>query len=944
MTQDLNALTANLKRFQKENLSDILHVMAGGLKNAFRCDSVRIYLEDLYEGMLICHYVSDENHPDRHRITKYISPKESITSKAFYENAVVASWKHPGGVANFRNPFETLSGIQSTAVFPITYQMRPIGTINLDWNKDGEFLTPAQIEQISAFIADNSAGIERAKRFHQNISFSKYLDTARKKEGAWMMMRSAVNLIEKLSLASVLVPATEQNSKTRGAKTADLVEILAVYSKNIEHADIYNKRDQIHVLEGRHLINRIVRYEKKQGLVMNDPNQNSIYHENVMDEQFPRKEIASEINLVSLYQVPKYDKKTGRFICAINYYTGEPYEFTPFEKTLLQEHASMVETIILEESPTHIEIQVLSEIEELLSDTNTSLPRFLDSILAKTSELIGADCGTIALLQTIDGKPWLQVEDEDGGLIGAKSRGWKKNKIMPLQVGGNDLPDDVKSMNGYCAHTARPVLLNDVRNSRNTQGFYKNLSPAIRSELAVPIIYQNRVLGVLNQDSFRLNFFTDEHKKILQIIASLISQKVNHLLQIEALRRDMTVLKREIEYRDPNVSSYYLGNVIGRSRKIHTLVKQIDVVVDSICNRMLNWERSPQTEAFMGLPSLLITGETGAGKEFFFNNIYSRVTETFRQKKRPDFELPLRKTNIAAYSGELTYSELFGHKKGAFTSADSNRQGILEEANGGIVFLDEIGDIDPKTQVQLLRFLDTGVFVRLGENQPCYARIFLIAATNKNLLKEIEAGRFREDLYHRLNALSFRIPSLNDRREDIPDLATHFLGRLYTTYKGGDQTGPAPRLGADAMEYLKHRSYRGNVRELKNILLRALMFNKGGVITRDHLAASDQENMVETAAFDAAPVGQVTNLLEEIESARGNFWTHIYEPFKTKQMTRDTVKTVIETAKTKYQTNLPGLAVKLGVCTDHFRTDSEESKKFMSFKNFLYKTVKISEN
>ena len=142
----------------------------------------------------------------------------------------------------------------------------------------------------------------------------------------------------------------------------------------------------------------------------------------------------------------------------------------------------------------------------------------------------------------------------------------------------------------------------------------------------------------------------------------------------------------------------------------------------------------------------------------------------------------MRKTNIAAYSGDLTYSELFGHKKGAFTGAESNRKGILEEADGGLVFLDEIGDADPKTQVQLLRFLDTGAFMRLGENQPRYSRIFLIAATNKNLQEEIEGGRFREDLYHRLNAIRFQIPSLNDRQEDIEDLAIHFLGRLHQAY------------------------------------------------------------------------------------------------------------------------------------------------------------------
>ncbi len=259
-----------------------------------------------------------------------------------------------------------------------------------------------------------------------------------------------------------------------------------------------------------------------------------------------------------------------------------------------------------------------------------------------------------------------------------------------------------------------------VENEKN--GFYKNLSSQIKSELAVPIIHGNRVLGVINQDSFRKNFFTQEHQKILQIISSLISPKVYNLKQIENLKQEIGQLRQDIEYRDPKVSSYHFGNVIGKSQNVHSLVYQIQTVVESICNRMQNWEKSPLQETITGLPCLLIQGQTGSGKEFFFNNIYSHLNKNFQKEKGSTFKLPLKKTNIAAYSGELTYSELFGHKKGAYTGAEFNRQGILEEANGGIVFLDEIGDADPKTQVQLLRFLDTGVFMRLGENQPRYSK------------------------------------------------------------------------------------------------------------------------------------------------------------------------------------------------------------------------------
>ena len=332
--------------------------------------------------------------------------------------------------------------------------------------------------------------------------------------------------------------------------------------------------------------------------------------------------------------------------------------------------------------------------------------------------------------------------------------------------------------------------------------------------------------------------------------------------------------------------------------------------------------------------------QTGSGKEFFFNNIYSHLNEIFQKEKGTTFKLPLRKTNIAAYSGELTYSELFGHKKGAYTGAEFNRQGILEEANAGIVFLDEIGDADPKTQVQLLRFLDTGVFIRLGENQPRYSRIFLVAATNKDLQVEIKAGRFREDLYHRLSALSFQIPQLNDRLEDIEDLATHFLGILFNSYKQEGSDNP-PQLDPSAIDHLKQHHYRGNVRELKNILLRAMLFRKSSTITKEEIRIACN---TEPSAKEPTPHVFIETLLDQFDSAEANFWSDIHQPFKNNLMTRDIAKSLILAAKERYQTNLPGLAVKLRACKDRNHIETDERKKFLSFKNFLYKTVKISAN
>lgn len=944
MTPELERLSQRLENFGKENLLDILHFTATGLRNIFNCKMVRIYLEDLYEGMLICQYVTGEKHRDDGAITQFIAPPKSVMSKAFFENETVLSWSLPAEFIPVESPFEQISGIMASAVFPLSHQLRPIGTVSLDWGESGEFLTTAQVESVTAFLSGITYVINRAKRFNQQISFSRHLDLARKKEAAWRMVRSAVKLIDKLTLASVLVPASAKNLRTRKSEPTDLIEVLAVFSKSKEDALVYSNKDQMSILNDRNLINRIVDFDQKKGLIIRDRELEAVYIEDVMDEKFSRKAIAEKIELVSLYQIPKFDSETGRFICAVNYYTSEPYKFSQFEKRLLEDHASMIETLILEESPEHIEIQVLSEIEELLSDKDNSLQTFLHKSLDKISELIGADSGTISVLKMIDGKPWLIVESEDGKLIGAKSRGWMKSRIPPLPVGGKELPEHLKSLNGYCAHTARPILVEDVNDNKTTQGFYKSLSPSIRSELVVPIIHGTSVLGLINQDSFRLKYFSQEHRKILQIIASLISQKFHNLKQIEELRQELSQVNHDIGYRDPKVSSYHFGNVIGKSRKIHHLVSQVNTVVESVCNRMLHWGTGRDRETMTGLPCLLIYGETGTGKEFFFNNIYSRITEFFQMVKGPNHKVMLRKTNIAAYSGELTYSELFGHKKGAYTGAEFNRQGILEEADGGVVFLDEIGDADPKTQVQLLRFLDTGVFMRLGENQPRYARIFLIAATNKNLREEIANGRFREDLYHRLSALSFPIPRLNERSEDIRDLATHFLGILFNAYRKEGEDSSPPQLENAAIRYLEKHDFRGNARELKNILLRALLFRKGPVITQEDIAEACRAEPTYTPIHQETTTeeDQIQSLLSRLETGEGDFWTDVHAPFRKNQLTRDAVINLMDLARERYRANLPGLAVKLGVCKEEFALDPAEQKKFTSFKNFLYKTVRIS--
>jgi transcriptional regulator with GAF, ATPase, and Fis domain len=471
------------------------------------------------------------------------------------------------------------------------------------------------------------------------------------------------------------------------------------------------------------------------------------------------------------------------------------------------------------------------------------------------------------------------------------------------------------------------------------------MSDLLKSEIAVPVICDDEVIAVICLNSLRYDYFREEHRRILQIIGSLTARHISDLQRIERLQGEVNRLTTDVAYKDPHISSYRLGNIIGNSPKSQEVVDFINTVSPPLFNRIIYWSRNILQEATIGLPSILVTGQTGSGKEFFFNNLYNKLNEFYRRDINSGGELPVKKSNIAAYAGDLTYSELFGHKKGAYTGAYSDRRGILEETMGGIVFLDEIGDADPKTQVQLLRFLDNGGFMRLGDNTERYSRVLLVAATNKNLQDEIAAGRFREDLYHRLSELSIRLPSLNERREDIPDLSVHFLGKLYRTYRGEDEPAEKPpSLTTEAKDVLTRHNYKGNIRELRSILLRALFFRSKNVINADsiRLAIAGTGSGEPTAQFPAVhnlDERLAAEILQQIQTG-GNFWSEVYEPFSKSDISRETVRLVIEKARGLAGKTMPAVARYLkAVGTE--ADQEEDQRRLFKFKNFLYKTVKI---
>ncbi len=219
---------------------------------------------------------------------------------------------------------------------------------------------------------------------------------------------------------------------------------------------------------------------------------------------------------------------------------------------------------------------------------------------------------------------------------------------------------------------------------------------------------------------------------------------------------------------------------------------------------------------------VLITGANGTGKE---------VVAHLLHLQSPRAGAPMVEVNCAAIPSELIESELFGHEKGAFTSAVKQRKGKFEQADGGTIFLDEIGDMSPAAQTKVLRVLQESEISRVGSDKTIKVDVRVVAATNKDLKSEIEKGHFREDLFHRLNVIPIHIPTLDERKEDIPLLVAHFSELICA-----EQGIPTRMFSPDAIEALRSRSWPGNIRELRNVVERLIILG-GKQITADDVAA-----------------------------------------------------------------------------------------------------------
>ncbi|HYP99917.1 MAG TPA: sigma 54-interacting transcriptional regulator [Polyangiaceae bacterium] len=334
---------------------------------------------------------------------------------------------------------------------------------------------------------------------------------------------------------------------------------------------------------------------------------------------------------------------------------------------------------------------------------------------------------------------------------------------------------------------------------------------------------------------------TPEHLAVLQIFAARGCAELERLQTDRALREAMTEVQRlrdrlqaENSYLQEEIRDHHnFEQLIGRSVAWQRLVHEIESIAASES-------------------TVLIVGETGTGKELVARALHARS---------PRRERPLVKVNCGAISAGLVESELFGHTKGAFTGALHNRIGRFELADGGTLFLDEVGELPLETQVKLLRALQEQEFEPVGSNEAVRVNVRVIAATNRNLERAIAEGRFRADLYYRLNVVPLRVPALRDRRADIDPLAMYFLQRC------AKKSGKSVRgISTATLESLRSYDWPGNVRELENVVERGVVLSSGPTLELDARLLGIDARRAEASILHGPPASAPTEAPSRVAS------------------------------------------------------------------------------
>jgi len=413
--------------------------------------------------------------------------------------------------------------------------------------------------------------------------------------------------------------------------------------------------------------------------------------------------------------------------------------------------------------------ETLIDLNTLINSEFDDVKTLLTRILESATKLSDGEASSLLLLNPDNNKLYFEIA------LGSKGSDVKK---FSLNLG--------EGIAGWVAEHNTSLIVNDVDSD---QRFFADISKKIGfptdSILAVPMRIRDKCVGVLEIiNKTTQKPFVDEDLQWLEIFATQAALAIQNARSYQQVREEVHFLQDQIQSK----KGYH--TFIGKSSAI---IEKLEIA-----------RRIAQTDS-----SVLILGESGVGKELFAEQIHLNSKRT---------DAPFVRVNCAALPESLLESELFGHVKGAFTDATADRRGRFELADGGTIFLDEIGDFPLILQAKLLRVLQEKVFEKVGSSDPMKVDVRVLAATNKDIETELAEGRFRQDLYYRLNVLPLYIPPLRDRPEDTPELAAFFLKRIKH-----DTKKQIRGFSSEAMEQLLSYTWPGNVRELENVVERAVV-------------------------------------------------------------------------------------------------------------------------
>jgi transcriptional regulator with GAF, ATPase, and Fis domain len=347
--------------------------------------------------------------------------------------------------------------------------------------------------------------------------------------------------------------------------------------------------------------------------------------------------------------------------------------------------------------------------------------------------------------------------------------------------------------------TRRPVIISDAMNDAEFNSSMSVIKLKLTSVICIPLLEKGKLIGLIYVGNDTIGgLFQDDLMRVLTMFAAQASLIVANAMLMNELRCDNQQLSRQLE-------ELRFGDIVGTSRPMQEVFRKVEKVAATDI-------------------SVLITGETGTGKELIAREIHRRS---------PRRDKPFVTINCGAIPENLLESELFGHVKGSFTGAVANKAGKFQSADGGTLFLDEIGEMPLNLQVKILRAIQERIVVRVGDTRPESVDIRILAATNRDLEDEIRHGRFREDLYYRLNVVNLHLPPLRDRGDDIPVIARYLLSRYSKEYETRVK-GFSPNAAVAIRKY----DWPGNIRELENRLKKAIVLAEGNLLGPEDLGLS----------------------------------------------------------------------------------------------------------